>query len=296
MGAKEFFSNCTHSLSFILFYLLYLSFSPRLEASITMASSSGSTPLLSEPTSVDFHYLRALVVLITARPELVEENRKAVVLWHRNLFRLFVCFVTFEARRTVLTPPIAGCADAPGQPDRDGQLTRQFPKHHAYQPGHALPRLSVEQLRLSSFPPRGLWSIRLHRQSSECHTMLSRYVASAVLSPDTNLSSQTTTPQHVRCCRPTLLWSRPPSRSYLKVCTKCVRPFIVFLTASSLPSTKPAIFSLVFETVLSRFSGSSGRGNGTMNGSSEPPRHTRGSHEWARGFRGRASPRGRSTR
>lgn len=105
---------------------------------MTMASSSGSTPLLSEPTSVDFHYLRAFVVLITARPELVEENRKAVVLWHRNLFRLFVCFVTFEARRTVLTPPIAGCADAPGQPDRDGRSTRQFPKHHAYQPGHAL--------------------------------------------------------------------------------------------------------------------------------------------------------------
>lgn len=55
-----------------------------------MASSSGSTPIFPEPISVDSHYLRAFAVLIAARPELVEENREAVVLWHGNLFRLFV--------------------------------------------------------------------------------------------------------------------------------------------------------------------------------------------------------------
>lgn len=169
-----------------------------------MASSSGSTPLFPEPTSVDSHYLRAFAVLIAARPELVEENREAVVLWHGNLFRLFVRFTSSGARRMVLTPLIAGRVDAPGRPDRDGRPPRQFPEHHAHRPGHALPGLPVGQLRLPPFPPRGLGSLRLHRQSPGCHTTLPRYVVSAFLSPDTNPGPQTTVPRHIRCRRPTL--------------------------------------------------------------------------------------------
>lgn len=167
-------------------------------------------------------------------------------------------FVTSGARCLVLTPLVAGRVDAPGRPDRDGRSARQFPEHHTYRPGHALPGLSVGQLWLPSFPPRGLWSFRLHRQPPGCHTTLPRYVASALLSPDANLGPQTAAPRRIRCRRPTLPWSRPPSRSYLGAYTRCDRPFIAFSTASSSLSTEPAIFSPVSGMVSSRFPGNSG--------------------------------------